>query len=191
MDAKNVTTGKPKKGGAIYRAHLGTPLPQDARQPLDPEFKSLGYCSENGVVNSNSPENESVKAWGGDTVLDMQTEKTDTFKYTLIEAMNVEVLKSVYGDENVSGTLDTGITIRANSNDQDYCTWVFEMILKGGVLKRICVPSAKITEVGDITYVDGDPIGYETTLSAVPDDDGQTHYEYIIKGKTAGDEQAA
>ena len=46
MKAKNVTTGKPKTGGAVFRAPLGTALPTDAKTALDEAFKNLGYCSE-------------------------------------------------------------------------------------------------------------------------------------------------
>ena len=92
MDVKNVSAGKPKIGGAIFRAPLGTELPTDAKLALDPAFKELGYCSDDGITNSNSPETDNVKAWGGDTVLDLQTSKEDSFQYKLIEITNVEAL---------------------------------------------------------------------------------------------------
>ena len=52
--AAYVTAGKPKVGGAVFRAVAGTAAPTDATTALAAAFKDLGYCSEDGLVNTNT-----------------------------------------------------------------------------------------------------------------------------------------
>jgi len=177
----NVSAGKPAIGGAVWRAAMGTTAPTDATTALDNAFKALGYCSEDGMTNSNSPETTDIKAWGGDTVLNIQEEKNDTFQFTLIEVLNEDVLKAVYGSSNVTGTLSTGITVTANAKEPEVGVWVVDMVMNSNTVKRVVVPQGKISEIGDITYTDSDAVGYEVTITALPDENGNTHYEYIKK----------
>ena len=88
----------------------------------------------------------------------------------------------VYGDENVSGTLATGITVRANSTEASGACYVVDQVMREGALKRIVIANGKLSELGEISYTDNDAVGYEVTLTALPGfADGDTHKEYIIK----------
>lgn len=177
--ASNVSAGKPKVAGAIWVAPKGTALPENTTDSLNAAFKCLGYCSEDGLTNSTNLESEVIKAWGGDTVLSVQTSKEDTFGFTLLEVMNPEVLKFVYGDTNVTGT--TSISVTANNSELTEKSIVIDMVLRNNSAKRVVIPAAKISEIGDVVYSDSEAVGYEVTLNCTPDDDGNTHYEYILK----------
>ena len=180
--ATNVTVGKPKVGGAVHWAPLGTTLPTDATTAIasvSVAYVDLGYVSEDGLTNNNSPESDTVKAWGGDTVLNLQTDRPDTFALTLIEAMNEEVLKTIYGSSNVVVDGSGNITVKATAQDMPSGVWVFDMILKGGRAKRIVVPNGTISELGEIAYKDSEAVGYNVTITDVPDTNGVYHYEYI------------
>ena len=177
--ASNVSVGKPAVAGAVFVADIGTTLPTDAVTALDNAFTPLGYVSEDGLTNSMSIDSDEVKAWGGDTVLTLQTGFSDTFGLTLIESLNPDVLKTVFGASNVSGTLAAGLSVNVNSQEPPAKSWVIEMLLRGGIVKRIVIPSASVTERGEITYKDDEAIGYELTLTAVSDSAGNSHYEYL------------
>ena len=184
-DTMLVTTSKPKIGGAVHRAPLGTKLPTDAVSVLDSTYVNLGYISDSGLTNANSKSYEQTRAWGGDIVDQHVTENNDTFQASFIESNNVEVLKMVFGDNNVTGDLKTGITIVSNAQDAEAYVYVVDMIEKGNVLHRVVLPNAKLTERGDTVYSDGDVTAYDCTLSAMSDELGNTHYEYKKKKEAA------
>lgn len=181
----NVTAAKPKVSGAIYVAPKGTTLPTDASTALDKAFLELGYVSEDGVENENKPSTDNIKDWSGSTIALLNKEKEDTWAFTLCEALNVNVLKTVFGSANVSGTLDTGITVKANNADQEHNVYVIDMILSDDYLKRIVVPNGVISSLEKISYQASKLITYGITVTAMQGDDGDNHKEYIAKKATA------
>jgi hypothetical protein len=179
MDANNVSFGKPKATGAVFVAPLGTTLPTNATTNLHADFKNLGYVSEDGLVNSIETDTETINAWGGDQVLVGQTTFGEMFTVNLIET-NVDTLTTLYGEDNVTEDGSGNITLKVNSATLPACSVVFELVMTGGRVKRIVVGNAQIVDrSGEITYVDGEAVTYPTVFNAYPDEDGDTHKEYI------------
>lgn len=175
----NVSVGKPKVGGAIWRAPAGTTPPVTADAVLAAAFECMGYVSADGLKNANSKEHTEIKAWGGDTVAIPLTGHTDTFSGDFIEALNPVVLKAVHGDNNVTGDLASGISIAADATDDTEHVYVIDQELRGGTRKRIVIPCGIINEIGEVTYKDDTVISYPITITALPDNNEKTHYEYI------------
>ena len=180
MNKNYVTTGKPKTSGAVFRAPIGTTLPTTAKATLDQAFIELGHISEDGLTNSNSPSAETIKDWSGQAVLIVSTEKPDTFKLKFIEAANPEVAKGVYGANNVTVDSTTGYSLAVNANPVEHYSYVFDIALSNGGLRRIVVPDGSITELSDIVYKFDEAVGYDVTLEALPDASSNNHYEYTV-----------
>lgn len=178
--ASNVSTGKPAVAGAIYVESASTSqLPTSATATLT-GFTSLGFVSEDGLTNANTFDSTDVKEWGGATVLAIANNFADTFTFTLLESMNIDVLKEVFGAGNVTGSaLSTGITVKVKPEQHSAKKWVVDMIMNGGVLKRICIPAGAISAVAEIAYRADEAVGYNVTLTCTPDSAGHTHYEYL------------
>ena len=178
-----VTTGKPKSvSGSIYRAPLSTTAPSDATTALAAGFVSLGYVSEDGVtISPRKISSYEKKAWGGAVVLSGIETVAYNAKFTLIDEAEMNVLKTIYGENNVTGTnISNGITVTVKPDDFEYYSWVIETLLDNGKkAKRIYIPKAKVTEVGDVVYKDNEAIGYEVTLSGVVDANDVFAKEFI------------
>lgn len=180
----NVAAGKPKIGGALYIGPTTATMPTDATTALGTDFKCLGYISEDGLTNASEKESQVIKAWGGDPVVFVDNGQSDSFKFKLLEVLNLEVLKLVYGSANVTGSLSAGIAVAVKGAPENAAhALVAELVLRGAV-KRIVVPFFYVTTVAEIVYRDNEAVGYDTTIAALPDSDGNTHYEYIKGAST-------
>lgn len=179
MNSANVTTGKRRTAGGIYRAPVGTALPTDATTDLAAAFKNVGYISEDGYTVSISKTTNDIKEWGGETVDSDLTEQKQEFKFKMISFLNVDAQKAAYGDANVtesSGAITT--TVKAGLFGEG--VWVIDEAVKGGRLMRTVIPQGKITSLGDITHKGDEAVGFDTTLLAAYDSaiDG-TSKQYI------------
>ena len=174
-----VTAAKPRVAGVVYRAPKGTTLPTDADTALGNSFTSLGYLSEDGFTNNYEISSEDIREMGGNIVLTVQTEVSDTFTFKLISALEVEVQKAVYGEDNVSGSLAAGMAVTVAGAEPEESVWVFETIMRDGALKRIVIPDGKISAIGEIAYRRNEAVGYDITLTALLDSTaGFNHKEY-------------
>lgn len=193
MTNKNlVMAGKPKIGGAIFRAPLGTALPTDATKKLPAEFKELGYVSSDGVARAINKGYETINAWGGDEVVKSRSEHSVAFNFTLIENLNAETQKAKWGEAQVSVTAATTehgkqITVAYDGSDTKAAVWVIDMEDQGK-LHRIVFPNAlDTTEDFEQTFSDEDVVGLPFEMTAFKDAaTGKFFFDYTDDGeKTA------
>ena len=188
-----VTPGKPKVTGAIYTALVSASptIPTDAVTDLS-GYECVGYISEDGVKRSKEISAETIKAWGGDTVLVTRTDNSTTFTFKMIEYLKDTVQKVAFGSSNVSGSLATGMIVKdVPSYSGEERVWVIDQIMTGNVKSRIVIPKGDITSIGEITYADSDATGIEVTVNAKPDSTGTAVYEYLKETASAGSSGAS
>ena len=177
--ARNVAVGRPnlEVSGGILVAPTGSDRPEDAESSLDPAYVPLGYVGEDGVTETSERSTEEIRAWGGVKVRTVQTEYGCSISLTLIESRRAETLRTVFGEDNVvvAGGV---IAVKRNEKVLPHRQWVIDM-KDGENARRLDIGYGQITEVGDVTYVDGEAISYEVTISCDPDDNGDSLIEYL------------
>jgi hypothetical protein len=152
--------------GALYVGPpTGVTAPADADAVLDTDLKDLGYVSEDGVTETRDRSTESIKAWqNSDEVRKTITEASLTYQLVLIET-NVQTVELFYA--NTVDTSDGSIVVIPAGTGGRH-TFVLDVI-DGTSRIRTWIPQGEVTEIGDQVYSNGEPIGYEITLTAYPD----------------------
>ena len=185
----NVFAAMPKATGALLRGVLGSPLPTSARQDITAitTLIDLGFIGEEGFTQSESRDTDKKKAFGGSVVKVLQTDYSATIQFAFLESINANVLKAIYGEENVSiGTaLDADeIVVRKNKKQSPHASWVID-VFDGNALIRTVIGDGQITNVEDIVKVHTDTIMYTVTMECFEDTNGDNIVEYIAVGDGA------
>jgi len=184
-----VMEGKPKIGGAAFKAPRGTALPTNCATVLAPAYIEQGYVSDEGVKETTKIDRATQTAWGGDEILNSRKSYAKTVTVTLVESLNPNVVKTQYGDQNVTvtpATVSTGqkIAIVDTGFESGPGVWVFDMDSEGK-MRRVVYPNAKnTTDSVEVVYKDGETIAYQVQLSCYRDASGVYKYEYTDDGVT-------
>lgn len=177
-DTSNVLAGLPASTGGLWVADkLDKTKYADIIGGGDLKaagFNSVGYITEDGVTEASERDTEKVKAWGGDTIRVLQNEHTATFTFAFAELANPEVLRLVYGDDNVT-VQGANISINQNSKTLPHKSFVIE-VLDGTKKIRKFIPDGQITETGELQMVHSNVMQVEVTLEAFPDHEGNKVY---------------
>lgn len=186
-DSSKVTAAKPNAAGPIYIAPFGTSLPTKVSDTLAQAFKPLGLISEDGVEQSFTVDSVTVKDWEGKPVANMRTGFESSIAYKMLESINVEVLKAIYGSTNVTTDQQTGEikVVNKGLNSQVFSV-VVDTILKNGCAQRLVYPCATITGLDSIVYKANDVTMYGITLGLDADSTGTVDYKYIAVPQSSG-----
>lgn len=163
-NTSNVSVGKGAVGGYAYYAPYGTTLPTDNTMQLDAAFRNIGYLNEDGVTFTDESDSESIPDMNGDSIVTTSGAITKTFTFFAAE-VKADTLKLQYGDANVTDANGT-VTVHDKGPNSGQYSVVFEFRLKDGRKERCIVPSATVSELGDLVYNYSELVGREITMAA-------------------------
>lgn len=180
--AKNsaeVSAGKGvEASGYVYVGADSAAAPTDANTALGQGWSDLGYINEDGLALTIETDSEDIKDWAGTIINTIVTERSEELTYSLLQT-NATTFKEVYGEDNVNVDADTGeIVVNSKQYEAPFKKYCFDMIV-GNRVERIYIPKGKVNEVGEMTFQSGEPIAYEFTVKAFPDQSGVTSKVFV------------
>lgn len=167
--------------GGGFVAPLGTTSPGDPDvQPVSP-WLPLGAISDDGLVQGFEEDSQSYTPWGFTSPIRTTiTSSLRTFGLTAWEVGRTTVQSLQYRLDVADLAPASGLTTFAETASPvpDRRAFWF-VVLDGDTFKRgFYVPSGEITERSDVTHKQDEVAGFEWTITAYPDDEGNTVYHF-------------
>jgi hypothetical protein len=147
--------------GSFYVGPTSSTAPTNATSALV-GFTALGYISTDGVTETRDRSTNQIRAWqNSDLVREVVTESTATFQTMLLET-SAATLAAYYGATLNAATGSIEVDPSATGGRKSFVIDVID----GADAIRTYIPSGEILSVGEQVYQNGEPIGYDVTVTA-------------------------
>lgn len=168
LDADNVRVAVT---GAVSVGDVGETAPTGTAATLGTRA-DVGYIGEDGVTLSfpGAGDSTPIKAWqGGATVRTIRTPSEDvpTIHFVMLETKKEAI--ELWAGSTVTQTASEG-SFEYDSTDTRAAKDIVVDVVDGAELIRAHAPKATVTEIGDLVFQNGAPIGYEVTISCDRDE---------------------
>ena len=164
--------------GGGFVADLGTSSPGDPDvQPLTP-WAPIGAISDDGLVQGFDEDSQEFTPWGFTSPFRTTiTKSLRTFKITAWETARTTVQSLQYRIPVADLAPSSGLTTFSETASPTPDRRAFWFVVFDGELSRgFYVPEGEITDRSDVTHKQDEIAGYEWTITAYPDEAGNTVY---------------
>lgn len=155
--------------GEVFVAPVGTALPTDTTTALNAAFKSVGFISEDALVESLSITKELLRAWQRPIgIRTLTTEVAWTFQFGMLETSPL-VLDLYYGGAETTvagGVAETAILAWPTSSRY---AMVIE-IVDGDITTRYVLPAVEIGEREEVNHTNTDGTIWGVTVNVMGTD---------------------
>lgn len=139
------------------------------------QLRDAGWCSEDGLVVGRDYSTDNLPAYGTkQPVRTFVTTDTRTFAVNFLEhnAVSVSVYNGLPLASGATGSIADGATamkiVSGQATENRPYAAVFEVLDPGRGRVRYLIPSAQVSEAGEITYKGGEAAIIPVTLTAQP-----------------------
>ena len=187
-DLRNIYAALPEAFGALIEiAPVGTALPTEVGDTIDPAFTPFSILDEGGLTITPVRSVTEERDEAGRVVKTIVTEKSVDLGFAFREFLNSAALETVYGPDNVTITAAT-----ATSGEKVAVAWdgeippAFSAICRtkdGDAKVWFVIPNVQITEEGEIVLNSSQSIKPPVSAKGLPDGAGKSFYVYTDDGK--------
>lgn len=169
-DATKVRVGTT---GAVYVGDTGATAPTSATSSLT-GFTDYGYVSADGVTATIDRSTNQIRGWqNSDLIREVVTEASATFQFVLLET-SLEAVSLYYGSavDIIDGSVEVNPAATGGRK-----SFVIDLI-DGSDAIRTYIPSGEVTAIGDQVYANGEPVGFDVTITAYASNDGYSFKKF-------------